>query len=123
MRAISSRNGRGGENKLPSVMKSRPFSPCPVTLLSHHFSEKSTTYEVGVTYMDGCYYYGVRTHGDPCTATISHLLCVPTLFLIIVIRLPDLSGSYQQMHLVAKQEKLGEKLPLNFAYEVYISYL
>jgi hypothetical protein len=30
---------------------------------------------------------------------------------------PEQSGSYQQAHLAAKQKKLGEKWPLNFAYE------
>jgi hypothetical protein len=35
-----------------------------------------------------------------------------------MIHPPDLSGKYQQRHPVAKQDKLGEKWPLNFAYEL-----
>jgi hypothetical protein len=42
-------------------------------------------------------------------------------FYSFLIRPPELSVNYQQTHLVAKREKLGEKLLLNFAYEVSLS--
>jgi hypothetical protein len=35
-----------------------------------------------------------------------------------LIHPPQLSGNYQHRHLVANQEKLGEKWPLNFTYKV-----
>jgi hypothetical protein len=39
-------------------------------------------------------------------------------FLSFLMHPPELSGNYQQIHPVAKQEKFGDKWPPNFVYEV-----
>jgi hypothetical protein len=43
-------------------------------------------------------------------------------FQSFLIRPPELSGNYQQRHLVVEQEKCGEKLTQNFAYKISLSY-
>jgi hypothetical protein len=45
----------------------------------------------------------------------------PSDFLSCLIHPPELSGNYQQRHLVAKQQKHGKEMGMNFAYEVSLS--
>jgi hypothetical protein len=56
----------------------------------------------------------------PCPFLIYH--ASPSDFQLFLIHPPELSGNYKQRHLVAKQEKLGEKRLLNFAYDVSLLY-
>jgi hypothetical protein len=60
-----------------------------------------------LTHAAYCYcLLGAIAQGVPYTATITDLLCVPFW---VLIHPPELSGSKQQRHLVANQDKLGEK--------------
>jgi hypothetical protein len=56
------------------------------------------------------YHCGLGAEGDPCTATISDLSATPSVSKPFLIRSPELSGNYQQIHLVTEQEKLGEEM-------------
>jgi hypothetical protein len=46
----------------------------------------------------------------------------PSDFLTFLICPAELSANYHQRYVVTKQEKLGGKWPLNFAYKISLSY-
>jgi hypothetical protein len=56
--------------------------------------------------------WGGMVKSVPCTAAIVWSVVRPHLFQSYLMRPPELSGKYQQRHIVAKQEETGEKFPL-----------
>jgi hypothetical protein len=59
------------------------------------------------------YFCRMGAHDNPCTVTISDLFCVPSVSWSFMVSPPEMSVNYQ--HLVANQEKHGEKWWQNFS--------
>jgi len=67
--------------------------------------------------------YGVVSHKASHTLRPLLIYCAsPSEFLSFLIHPPELSGNYQQRHLVAKQGETWREMSVNFAGEVSLSY-